>query len=141
MPTRRGDQRGWRCNWSSIRRTITINSGISGGRVNTASAAVCYRSILKTGSSGSSTMGPKRGSRAPWCKQGTLRRTSCWLSTHPSRGCVLQVDIKDGKFWIQYDGTETGLACALVQAGVPKEDIVLAFHAPHKRQYTGYAVA
>jgi hypothetical protein len=54
---------------------------------------------------------------------------------------VLQVDIKDGKIWIQYDGTETGLACALVQAGVPKEDIVLAFHAPHKRPYTGYAVA
>jgi tetratricopeptide (TPR) repeat protein len=64
-----------------------------------------------------------------------------WQGEHRIRGCVLQVDIKDGKIWIQYDGTETGLACALVQAGVPKEDIVLAFHAPHKRPYTGYAVA
>jgi hypothetical protein len=64
-----------------------------------------------------------------------------WQGEHRIRGCVLQVDIKDGKIWIQYDGTETGLACALVQAGIPREDIVLAFHAPHKRQYTGYAVA
>lgn len=64
-----------------------------------------------------------------------------WQGEHRIRGCVLQVDIKDGKIWIQYDGTETGMACALVQAGIPKEDIVLAFHAPHKRQYTGYAVA
>jgi hypothetical protein len=29
----------------------------------------------------------------------------------------------------------------LEQNGIPKEDIVLAFHAPYKRPYTGYAVA
>lgn len=28
----------------------------------------------------------------------------------------------------------------LVEWGVPKEDIVLAYHAPYKRQYTGFAV-
>ena len=27
--------------------------------------------------------GPKRVSRAPWCKPGSRRRTSCWLSTRP----------------------------------------------------------
>jgi hypothetical protein len=28
----------------------------------------------------------------------------------------------------------------LVALGVPKEDIVLAFHAPYKRPYTGFGV-
>ncbi len=64
-----------------------------------------------------------------------------WQGERRIRGCVLQIDIKNGKIWLQYDGTEAGIASALVQAGVPREDIVLAFHAPHKRQYTGYAVA
>lgn len=55
-------------------------------------------------------------------------------------GCVVHVDIKDGKFWIQWDGTEEGIATELVEMGVPKEDIVLAFHAPYKRPYTDFAV-
>src|SRR5207249_10316322 len=38
-----------------------------------------------------------------------------WQGERRIRGCVLQVDTKDGKIWIQYDGTETGLAGALVQ--------------------------
>ena len=54
-------------------------------------------------------------------------------------GCVLHLDIKDEKIWIQHDGTEEGIANALVALGVPKEDIVLAFHAPSMRQYTGFA--
>ncbi|WP_413164712.1 XisI protein [Capilliphycus salinus ALCB114379] len=55
-------------------------------------------------------------------------------------GCVLHVDIKDGKIWIQYDGTENAIADQLVERGVPKSDIVLAYHAPHVRQYTEFAV-
>ena len=42
---------------------------------------------------------------------------------------------------IQHDGTESGIADELVQAGIPPEHIVLAFHHPDKRQYTGFAVA
>ena len=48
--------------------------------------------------------------------------------------------IKDEKIWIQYDGTEIGTANELVELGVPKEDIILAFHAPYKRPYTGFGV-
>jgi hypothetical protein len=33
-----------------------------------------------------------------------------------------------------------GLATALVAAGVPKEDIVLAFYSPNKRRLTEFAV-
>ncbi len=54
-------------------------------------------------------------------------------------GCILHVDIKNGKIWIQHNGIETGLADELVNMGVPKEDIVLGFHAPYKRKYTGFA--
>lgn len=49
--------------------------------------------------------------------------------------------IRDGKFWIEEDWTEDGIATELVEAGVPKEDIVLAFHAPEMRPYTEFAAA
>jgi len=55
-------------------------------------------------------------------------------------GCVIHVDIKDGKIWIQRDRTEAGVANELVAAGVSKEDIVLAFKAPYVRQFTEFAV-
>ena len=58
-------------------------------------------------------------------------------STH-IYGCVLHVDIKEGKIWVQHDGTENAIclqqrfaiADQLVALGVPKQDIVLAYHAP-----------
>lgn len=56
-------------------------------------------------------------------------------------GCLVHVDLIDGKFWIQRDGTEDGIATELVAAGVPKSRIVLAFHPVDVRPHTGYAVA
>lgn len=63
-----------------------------------------------------------------------------WNNSERIYGCVLHLDIKSEKIWIQYDGTERGIAFVLEESGVPKEDIVLAFHAPYKRPYTGYAI-
>lgn len=63
-----------------------------------------------------------------------------WEKNHRNYGCVLHVDIKDNKIWIQHDGTEIGIANELVNLGVPKEDIVLAFHSPYRRQFTGFAI-
>ena len=63
-----------------------------------------------------------------------------WNSDQRIHGCVLHIDIKKGKIWIQHDGTEEGIANRLVDVGVPKEDIVLAFHAPYRRKYTEFAV-
>jgi hypothetical protein len=54
---------------------------------------------------------------------------------------VIHIDIKNNKIWIQRDYTEVGTANELLERGVPKADIVLAFHAPYKREYTGFAVA
>ena len=55
-------------------------------------------------------------------------------------GCIIYVEIKDDKIWLERDGTEIGVASELVAAGVPKQDIVLAFHAPYKRKFTDFAV-
>lgn len=53
---------------------------------------------------------------------------------------ILHFDIKEGKIWIQHNGTEAALAQILEENGVPASDIVLGFHSPFKRQFRGYAV-
>jgi hypothetical protein len=55
-------------------------------------------------------------------------------------GCLLHLDIKDGKIWIQYDGTEGGIAYQLVELGVPHQDIVLGFQPSEVRPHTQFAV-
>lgn len=62
-----------------------------------------------------------------------------WKATERVHGALVHVDIIDGRFWIQYDGTETGIADELVEAGVPRDRIVLAFHPPALRPHTGFA--
>lgn len=54
--------------------------------------------------------------------------------------CIIHIDIKDNKLWIQENTTDVDIANKLVERGVPKDDIVLAFHPPYKRPYTGFAV-
>jgi XisI protein len=54
---------------------------------------------------------------------------------------VIHVRLKDGKIWIEEDRTEDGIATDLLQAGVSREDIVLAFHPPRLRQFTEFATA
>lgn len=66
---------------------------------------------------------------------------SGWLQERRVYGALIQIDLKDGKCWIQYDGTEVGVANELVELGVPKQDIVLAYHAPQLRQYGDFAVS
>jgi XisI protein len=61
-----------------------------------------------------------------------------WRGNKRDFGCILHLDIKDGKIWIQHDGTEVGIANQLVEMGVPKQDIILAFHEPYIRQFTEF---
>jgi len=51
------------------------------------------------------------------------------------------VDVREEKIWIQRDGTEEGIANELVEAGIPPDQIVLAFRHPDTRKYTGFASA
>jgi hypothetical protein len=64
-----------------------------------------------------------------------------WNGIYRIHGSVLHVDIRDGKVWIQHDGTEEGIAEKLVEAGIPPDRIVLAFKHPGIRPHTGYATA
>ena len=63
-----------------------------------------------------------------------------WEGWRRIHGCVLHIDLIDGKIWIQQDGTEYGIAADFLEAGVTKEEIVLGFQPPGKRPYTGFAV-
>jgi hypothetical protein len=64
-----------------------------------------------------------------------------WDRGRRVHGCLVHVDLIEGKVWIQRDGTEEGIAAELERAGVPKDHIVLAFRSPEVRKHTGYAVA
>lgn len=63
-----------------------------------------------------------------------------WHDQRRVHGSVVHIDIKDGKIWIQHDGTNRPVADELMAAGVPREDIVLAFHPADVRPLTGFAV-
>jgi hypothetical protein len=64
-----------------------------------------------------------------------------WQSGRRVHGTMVHIDIIDGKVWVQRDGTEDGIAPALVAAGIPAEHIVLGFREPDVRPYSGFAVA
>ena len=64
-----------------------------------------------------------------------------WKGMERIYDCYIHIDIIDGKIWLQQNWTEEDPAAALVDLGVPHEDIVLGLHAPYKRPYTDYGVA
>ena len=70
-----------------------------------------------------------------------LLLTLGWGQARRIHGCLVHIDIIDGKVWIQRDDTEEGVTPELVAAGIPKEHIVLGFHPPEVRPHTGYAIA
>jgi hypothetical protein len=57
-----------------------------------------------------------------------------WEGIRRVHGCLIHVDIIDGKIWIQRDGTERGVARDLIDAGVPRDQIVLAFRVDEARE-------
>lgn len=64
-----------------------------------------------------------------------------WQETHHVYGCMIHMEIRNEKIWIQRNMTDVDFAEELVELGVPKTDIVLGFHSPFKRQFTDYAVS
>ncbi|MGK7902145.1 MAG: XisI protein [Hormoscilla sp.] len=64
-----------------------------------------------------------------------------WQNDKRVHGCLVHIEIINDKIWIHRDGIEDGIANELVAAGVPKQDIVLAFHPPEIRPYTEFAVS
>jgi hypothetical protein len=63
-----------------------------------------------------------------------------WQNERRIYGCILHLNIRNGKVWLQHNGTENDIAAELVKMGIPKTDIVIGFHSPFKRQFTEYAL-
>jgi hypothetical protein len=64
-----------------------------------------------------------------------------WDGRERVHGCLVHVDLIEGKFWIQQDGSEHGIATDLLEAGIPKERIVLAFRPVEMRRHTEFAAS
>jgi len=64
-----------------------------------------------------------------------------WQDVRRLHGCLVQVEIKGDKIWVQQDGTEDGVVADLLAAGIPKDCIVLGFKSPQSRALTQFAVA
>ncbi len=64
-----------------------------------------------------------------------------WKQGKRVKGISVYVRIKNEKIYIEEDWTEEGIATELLREGVPKEDIVLAFHDPETRKLTEFALA
>ncbi len=62
-----------------------------------------------------------------------------WSKGQRTRYVHAHLRVKDEKIWIESDLTEQGIATDLLDEGVPKEDIVLAFQEPSMRQYNEFA--
>lgn len=62
-----------------------------------------------------------------------------WENRRRVFGCTIHIDLIDGKIWIQHDGTEVGVANELVELGVPKGEIVLAYQPVSGRRLTEFA--
>jgi hypothetical protein len=64
-----------------------------------------------------------------------------WNQKRRIYGSLIHIDLKGDKICIQSDGTEVGIATLLVDKGIPKQNILLAYQAPNLRQFTEFAVA
>ncbi len=73
-------------------------------------------------------------------QQGYMLIDIGWEDKKYTHNVVIHIDIIDDKIWIQKDNTEEGVVTNLLEAGIPKEDIVLGFHPPKVRPYTEFAV-
>lgn len=64
-----------------------------------------------------------------------------WRNDRRIYGCVVHIDIKGDKIWVQHNGTEFDIANQLSEMDIPKENIVNGFHSSYMRQFTEFAVS
>lgn len=68
--------------------------------------------------------------------------TDGWEGIERIYGPLVHLEVKpDAKVWLRYDGTDLEIGQELLNRGVLSTDLVLAFHSPQLREYSGYAVA
>jgi XisI protein len=64
-----------------------------------------------------------------------------WWQGKRITGATLHLRLLHGKIHIEEDWTERGITTDLLQSGIPRNEIVLAFHPPETRQHTEFATA
>lgn len=51
-----------------------------------------------------------------------------WDRQRRVRGNLIYLTIQKGRVFVEYDGTENGITDELVAEGIPRDNIMLAFH-------------
>jgi hypothetical protein len=64
-----------------------------------------------------------------------------WENNNRIYYVIFHADIINDHIWIQEDNTEEGFANLLLEKGISKKDIVLAYYPEYHRTYTEFAVA
>jgi hypothetical protein len=65
-----------------------------------------------------------------------------WEGYKRHYGCFLHLEVKEnGHIWLNHDGTNLKIGEELLDKGISKTEIVLAFQSPQKRVLTGFAEA
>ena len=64
-----------------------------------------------------------------------------WDPTGRVHAVILHLHLLNGKVWVEVDETENGVTQELLDAGIPKEDVVLGFYRPERRKLTEFAAA
>jgi hypothetical protein len=62
-----------------------------------------------------------------------------WFRQEYTYSVAMHLDIIDEKVWIQQNNSDANLSMELIELGIAKEDIVLGFMLPAKRQYATIA--
>ena len=64
-----------------------------------------------------------------------------WRADERLQAVNMYVRVSDGLIWIEEDWSDYVIVDHLIDAGVPQDKIVLAFHHPSDRPFTEFAVA
>lgn len=63
-----------------------------------------------------------------------------WSNQHRIHSTLVHIDLRDEKVWVERDGTDLEIVQDLLDAGIPREHMVLGFHPPNQRKFTDFAV-
>lgn len=63
-----------------------------------------------------------------------------WNKEQRVHCCIMHIDIRDGKVWIEHNATDALIGEELVAAGIPREHIVLGLQPAEDRPLTRFGV-
>ncbi len=64
-----------------------------------------------------------------------------WKEHQRIYNCVIHLEIRDDKIWIQRNQTDRPIADILISMGVASKDIILGLKPSYIREYTGFGIA